>query len=333
MKKRFLFMTMLFTLCLCAAACGKKNTEEADEEIVEEESTDFDIIIGYTVDGEAIDGAPNYAKYDYVSITGGEEAGAYWDEEDCTVYCTGTSKKDITVIVDFTPTVYPIKMHNKGYTDLQDAFDDATIGTVEDIFLWQDYEGSAIVPSDAKIVLYLNGNTIDGVGNDTLTVRGTLTVYGEGSLVNTVENESELSSKTIANYGNLTLDGVTLTNSTSSVTLWNSSNNYSVVNLYDCDITHNLNESNVMINSGTMNIYSGIYHAVSGEGYSVLKINYADAVVNYYDGTFVNYAEGFTVTLLDGTFNNLSPNDLTGTNKLGSAAYADKSDDSEDEEE
>lgn len=325
MKKRILFLASALCLTVAFTGCGKKKAPTKTNDTPAQ--VQVRINATYTIDGVETDELPDGQHYDCVSVKGSEAAHPHWDDASWSVQYDANTTTDLTVTVDFTPTKAHIKMNNLSYDSLQEAFDDATVGVTEVVDLWADVEGHVIVPGDAKIILNLNGHTIDGKGVDTITNRGNLTINGEGTLQNTVTGEN---SKTVTNYGTLTLDGVTLTNSTASVTLWNSSNNYSVVNISNCDITHTVNESNVMINSGTMNLYSGVFHAVSGEGYSVLKINHDNAVVNYYDGSFANYAEGFTVTLYKGTFNNLSPNDIANSNNLGAAAFADKDDTDED---
>lgn len=311
MKKNILKLALTGSMCLMVLiGCGAKETKEPGE---------YTLTTLYTIDGVETAELPDGQFYDYVSITGGEDVNASWDATTWTITADELALEDATCTVDFTYTKSPFKMNHIGYLTLQAAMDAASTTRQETIDCTADYSGYGITPVDTDIILNLNGHTIDGAGNDTITNQSTLSINGDGHLINTVAGEY---SKSIVNYGTLTLTDLTLTNSTDNVTIWNSNNEYSVLNFYNCDVTHEVAASNVIINSGTINIYSGVYHAVSDEGYSVIKENYETATINYYDGSITNSGSGYSVTLLEGTLSNYSTHDIENGNNLGDSATA-----------
>lgn len=317
-RKRILPMLFCCGLAaLTATACGntkKKNLAD---------SAEFAVKVIYSVDGEVTAELPDGLHYDYVSVEGGEDINAEWDISAWELITEEAESGTYTCTVNFTATSAAFKMNNAGYNSLQAAFDAAPSRAVV-IDCLEDFEGHGITSADSNITLNLNGHTISGDGSDTIVNRGTLHIVGDGTLTGVVDGEY---TKTIANYGTLSLKDLTITNATGSTTIWNSHNSYSIMDITNCSITHELADSNVIINSGIMNLHSGVIYSSASEGFSLVKINEDNAVLNYYDGSFSCTGDGFTVTRLAGTFNNYSDHDIIGGNQLGDAAAAHSADD------
>lgn len=316
-RKKIAAFTFGIGLMAVLAGCGKQKSNGVTD------SDTFAVNVRYTIDGKATNELPDGMHYDFVSVSGGESLNAEWDEASWTLVTDEAESGTYTCTVDFTATTAIFKMNNVGYASLQAAFDAASSNPTV-IECLQDYEGHGITSADSQITLRLNGHTIDGIGSDTIVNRGTLSIVGDGTITNTVDGKY---TKTLINYGTLELTDLTISNATSNATIWNSQNAYSVMDITNCSITHEIAESNVIINSGTMNLHSGILFSDASEGYSLLKINHEDAIVNYYDGTFACTGDGFTVTLLFGSFRNYSDHDITQGNQLGDYAKAHSAED------
>lgn len=311
MKKKLLY---IFTLALGISLHISGCTQKEEPAPVD---TPYNLEIKYTIDGVETETVPNGQFYDVNSITGGKEVNAEWDVESWSLNVDEPKHSDVICTVDFTYTKSPFKMNNVGYASLQDALNAVTTDTPAVIDMTGSYNGYGITVVDTDVTLNLNGFTIDGMGSDTITNQGNLTIMGNGLLTNSITGEY---TKTIVNYGTLTLKDLKITNSTDNVTVWNSFNGYSTINLYNCDVTHAVSASNVIINSGTMNLYGGLYHAASDVGYSVIKLNHSGAILNYYDGSIVNSKDGFTVTLVEGNVSNYSLHPIENGNNLGDSA-------------
>lgn len=309
-KKLFSLLMLTFGICLHMTGCSSQKNSDTP-------STPHTLDIKYTIDGKETDKAPNGQFYDVTGITGGKEVNAVWDTATWSLNIDEPLNADVICTVDFTYTKSPFKMNNVGYSSLQEALNAVPTDAESTIDCTASYNGYGITVVDTFVTLNLNGFTIDGMGNDTITNQGNLTITGDGTLTNSISGDY---TKTIVNYGTLTLKDVKITNQTDNVTVWNSFNGYSTINLYNCDVTHAISSSNVIINSGVMNLYGGLYHATSNVGYSVIKLNHFDAVLNYYDGSIVNSGDGFTVTLVEGLVNNYSLHTIENGNNLGESA-------------
>ena len=310
--KRKILVPVIATLSavLLLSGCGKKTkTEKQDKK-------EFTLTTQYIVDGEVSNTAPDGQFYDFVKIENDKNATVEWNIKDWKPE-TSELKEDTTCTVYFTKTTAVFKMNNTGYLTLQSAFNDVEPGIPAVVDCHSDFSGYAVSAAGTEITLNLNGHTIDGVGNNTISNQGLMYIFGEGTITNSLSSESSIS---IVNYGELTLTDVELNNATSSITVWNSDNGISVMNLYNCDATHQVTASNVINNSGVLNIYSGIYYATSDEGFCVIKINGPAAELNYYDGTIDNNGEGFSIGLVDGSFHNLSAHDIEKGYNLGEEA-------------
>mgnify|MGYP003302783905 CR=1 FL=1 len=118
-----------------------------------------------------------------------------------------SSVKASTVNVYFNYTVLPFKINGMGYASLQEAFNAVTDSTPVTIETTANYVGFGATPVGSDITLNLNGFTLDGQGFDTITNNGTLVINGDGIITNTIAGDY---SKSLVNYGNLTINNVTV---------------------------------------------------------------------------------------------------------------------------
>ncbi len=270
-----------------------------------------ELTVNYYVDGTLNNTAPDRNFYDFVSIeSNNEKSGATWDMNTWTL-TTDTLKKDTTVNVYFNYTTSPFKINGTGYKTLQDAFNSVTDTNPVTIEVTGDYNGFAATPVGSDITLHLNGYTLNGEGFDTITNNGTLTINGDGCITNTIAGEY---SKSLVNYGNLTLNNVTIENTTANVSVWNSNNGGSVMQINDCTITREEPDCIVVINSGEMHFNSGTITGNGDKTHPVVYNNADIAVLNLNGGMITNTSGNYTVYCDAGT---VIHNDTVAENTYG----------------
>ena len=270
-----------------------------------------ELTVNYYVDGTLNNTAPDRNFYDFVSIeSDNEKSGATWDMNTWTL-STDTIKKDTTVNVYFNTTVSPFKINGTGYATLQDAFNSVTDTTPVVIETTADFTGFAATPVGSDITLNLNGFTLDGEGFDTITNNGKLTINGDGCITNTVAGEY---SKSLVNYGQLTLNNVTVENTTANVAVWNSNNGGSVMHINDCNIIREELDCIVVINSGEMHFNSGSITGAGDKTHPVVYNNTDIAVLNLNGGIITNTSGNYTVYCDAGT---VVHNDTVAENTYG----------------
>lgn len=250
------------------------------------------VTVHYYVDGELSNTAPDWNFYDFQSIeTENENATATWDSSTWALSYENV-KKDTIFNVYFVYTASPFKINGTGYASLQDAF--ASITDTEPVIVetTADFKGFGATPVGSDVTLRLNGFTIDGEGFDTITCNGTLVIEGEGTITNTTSGEY---SKSIANYGNLTLNNVTVLNTTTNVAIWNSNNGGSILNINDCIITRSELDRIVILNSGQMHINSGEITGNGDKTHPVIYNNTDIAELYLNGGTITNTNGSYTI--------------------------------------
>ncbi len=268
-----LLLSAIMILCFSFLLCGCKEPE---------------LTVNYYVDGTLNNTAPDRNFYDFISIEcSNEKANATWDMNTWQL-TTDKLKKDTSVNIYFEYTSSPFKINGMGYATLQDAFNSVTDTNPVTIETTADYKGFAATPVGSDITLNLNGFTLDGEGFDTITCNGTLTINGEGTVTNTVADEY---SKSLVNYGKLTINNVTVENTTANVAIWNSNNGGSIMNINDCTITRDELDCIVVINSGEMHFNSGSIIGAGDKTHPVLYNN-ADISVLYLEGGVITNTSG-----------------------------------------
>ena len=278
MKKynKFLFF-ILITPILLITLCACQNAE---------------VNINYYVDGNLSVAPPDWNFYDVEKVeTDNEKINVSWDNTTWALQYDEI-KKDTQINVYFAYTKSPFKIDGVGYASLQDAFASVTDSTSVTIETTADYEGFGATPVGSDIILNLNGFTLDGNGFDTITCNGTLTVNGEGTITNTVLGEY---SKSLVNYGTLTINNVTVENTTANVSVWNSNNGGSIMNINECSITREQPDCIVVINSGEMHINSGTIIGAGDKTHPVVYNNADIAVLHLNGGSITNTGDGYTV--------------------------------------
>lgn len=270
-----------------------------------------ELTVNYYIDGTVSNTAPDRDFYDFTSIEcNNEKAAATWDMNTWTL-STDTIKKDTTVNIYFDYTTSPFKINGVGFTTLQDAFNSVTNSTPVTIETTADYSGFGATPVGSNITLNLNGFTLDGEGFDTITCNGTLIINGEGTVTNTVAGDY---SKSLVNYGNLTINNVTIENTTANVAIWNSNNGGSVMNINGCNITRTEPDCIVVINSGEMYFNSGSITGAGDKTHPVVYNN-ADVATLYLNGGIItNTTDNYTVYCDAGT---VIHNDTVAENTYG----------------
>lgn len=255
--------------------------------------------IHYYVDGVVADAAPDRNFYDIVSVKStNPDTNATWNNTTWSLTYT-PPRKDTEINIYFEYTEFPFKIDGVGYETLQDAFAAANAGTATTIETTADYSGYAATPVGSDIVLNLNGFTLDGSGFDTIICNGKLIINGEGCITNSVVGEY---SKSLVNYGALTVNNVTVTNDTTNVSVWNSNNGGSTMALNNCEITHSQN-SIVIINSGEMNLNNCNVTGLGDETHPAIYGNTDISVTNINGGSVINTASGFAICWEAGTMN------------------------------
>lgn len=255
--------------------------------------------VKYIVDGKEVKSAPDRNLYKAVSIeSNSKDATIVWDVATWTLQTSNTTGKE-TVNVYFEYQDKPVTVDGIGFDTLQDAFN--YIGTdAKRIYLTKDVMGGGNTAKDSDIAIELNGFTLDGAGVDAIINNGKMTIYGEGTITNTVDGDY---SKSIVNYGELTLQGVTVTNSTNSVAIWNSENGSSVLTIKDCNISHTLSSVMTIVNSGTMEIVSGTITGCGDSFHPTIYNNRGTSVLTLTGGSITNTADGYAIYNESGTVN------------------------------
>lgn len=272
-----LLLVALATLGTCMLLCGCKEPV---------------ITTNYYIDGTLSNTAPDKNFYDFVSIEcDNDKATVVWDMTTWKL-TTENVNKDTTVNIHFTYTSSPFKINGVGYANLQDAFNSVTDSAPVTIETTADYVGFAATPVGSDITLNLNGFRLDGQGFDTITCNGTLTINGDGLITNTIPGEY---SKSLVNYGTLTINNVQVENSTANVSVWNSNNGGSVMHINDCTITRIEPDCIVVINSGEMYFNSGTITGAGDKTHPVLYNNADVATLYLNGGAIVNTGDNYTV--------------------------------------
>ncbi len=256
------------------------------------------VSINYYVDGTLSNSTPDRNFYDFVSVeSNNEKATVTWDMSSWQLI-TENVKKDTTVNIYFEYTSSPFKINGVGYATLQDAFNSVTDTAPVIIETTADYAGFAATPVGSDITLNLNGFTLDGEGFDTITCNGTLVINGKGTITNTVDGEY---SKSLVNYGNLTIKDINVENTTANVAIWNSNNGGSIMNIDNCTITRDELDCIVVINSGEMHFNSGTITGAGDKTHPVLYNNAEVAVLHLNGGMITNTSGNYTVYRDEGT--------------------------------
>ncbi len=273
--------TSIFLVALCALSC--LFFAGCGEEPV--------VTVNYFVDDTKVEEVPDRNFYDIITLDStNADANATWNQNTWSLTYTPV-KKDTEINVYFEYTKHPFKIDGVGYDDLLEAFATISMDAPITIELTRDYEGFISSPMGSDITLNLNGFTLDGVGFDTISCNGKMVINGEGTITNSVFGEY---SKSLVNYGALTLNNVTVENSTSNVTIWNSNNGGSTMALNDCQISHT-QDCIVIINSGEMNLNNCTVTGAGAETHPTIYSNVEGAVLNLNGGSVKNTATGYTI--------------------------------------
>ncbi len=280
---KVILLNLLLIFILSVYLCGCKEPE---------------VTVNYYVDDALSNTAPDRNFYDFISIeSNNEKANITWDMSAWQLV-TENIKKDTIVNIYFEYTSSPFKINGIGYSTLQDAFNSVTDTAPVTIETTADYAGFAATPINSNITLNLNGFTIDGEGFDTITCNGTLVINGEGTITNTIDGEY---SKSLVNYGNLTINNIIVENTTANVAIWNSNNGGSVMNIDNCTITRDELDCIVVINSGEMHFNSGTITGAGDKTHPVLYNNAEVAVLHLNGGMITNTSDNYTVYRDEGT--------------------------------
>lgn len=283
--KWFLAVSMLSVSVLLTGCSGK------DKDVTPK--------VNYFVDGEKAEAAPDKNFYEAISIeSNSKDASIVWDCESWTMKFDNTTGKE-TVNVYFEYQSKPVTVDGIGFESLQEAFNYCGSGSKR-VYLTKDVVGAGSTAKGSDISIELGGYSIEGNGEDTIINNGTMTIYGAGSITNSVDGEY---SKSIVNYGNLTLQGVTVSNTTNSVTIWNSDNGSSVLTLKDSDISHSVPTTMTIVNSGTMEIVSGSVTGCGDSFHPTVYNNKSESVLTLTGGTITNSSEGYSIYNESGTIN------------------------------
>lgn len=269
------------------------------------------ITVNYYVDGTLSNTAPDRNFYDFISIEcNNEKAVVTWDTPSWKL-TTDKINKDTTINIYFEYTSSPFKINGIGYAGLQDAFNSVTDSNPVTIETTADYAGFGATPVGSNITLNLNGFTLDGEGFDTITCNGTLIIHGEGTITNTVDGEY---SKSLVNYGTLTIQNLTIENTTANVAIWNSNNGGSIMTIDDCTITREEPDCIVVINSGEMHFNNGSITGAGDKTHPVVYNNADVAVLHLNGGIITNTSGNYTVYRDAGT---VIHNDTVAENTYG----------------
>jgi|GEM_PF-4661928 len=286
MKKiRLLFLMSVLGFATLFTGCDKEETGEPK--------------VKYFVDGQEAESAPDKNFYKAVSIeSNSKEATIVWDVATWSLETSNTTGKE-TVNIYFEYQTKPVTVDGIGFDTLQDAFN--YIGAdAKSIYLTKDVIGGGNTAKDSDIRIELGGFTIDGQGKDTIINNGTMKIYGAGTITNSVNGEY---SKSIVNYGDLALIGVTVTNDTDSVAIWNSENGSSILTVDNSDISHSHSNVMTVVNSGTMEIKSGTITGVGDSFHPVVYNNRGSSVLTLTGGSITNNSDGYAIYNESGVIN------------------------------
>lgn len=251
-----------------------------------------EVTVHYYVDGTISNSIPDRNFYDFTSIeSDNANATVVWDEATWQL-STENIKKRTTVNIYFNYTSSPFKMNGTGYDSLQDAFNAVTDANPVTIETTADFNGFGATPVGSDITLNLNGFTLDGQGFDTITCNGKLTINGKGTITNTVPGEY---SKSLVNYGTLTINNVTVENHTANVSIWNSNNGGSTMTIEECTITRSEPDCIVIINSGEMHFISGTITGAGDKTHPVIYNNADISLLYLNGGCIINTSGEYTV--------------------------------------
>ncbi|MCR4647614.1 MAG: hypothetical protein K5776_00900 [Lachnospiraceae bacterium] len=284
-KLSCLFVTSVLAAAMFFTGCSSNETGDPK--------------VKYIVDGQEQESAPDRNFYKAVSIeSNSKDATIIWDVATWSLEASNTTGKE-TVNVYFEYQDKPVTVDGIGFDSLQDAFN--YIGSESKrIYLTKDVKGGGNTAPGSQINIEMGGFTIDGVGEDTIINNGTMTIYGAGTITNSVNGEF---SKSIVNYGDLTLQGVTVTNDTESVAIWNSENGSSVLTIKDSEVSHSNPAVMTVVNSGTMEIVSGSVTGCGDSFHPVLYNNRSGSVLTLTGGSVTNTADGYAIYNETGTIN------------------------------
>ena len=261
--------------------------------------SDPQLKVNYSIDGKKTEELPPQGLYEISSIRcNNKKAVATWD---CNTWSLITQPltKNTTVDLDFTYTKHPFTVNGMGYDDLQSAFDAASARSQAEIHLTCDATGSGVTATDSDITFYLNGFTLDGQGSDTIINCGTMKIVGAGIITNTAGSGE--TSKSIVNYGTLTVSDVTIENSTPSFSVWNSNNGQSDLTLNNCTISRSEPDIMVFVNSGNAHL-SGC--TITGGGdltHPAVLQNEGRATMDIASSKISNTGSGYSVHRNSGT--------------------------------
>lgn len=255
------------------------------------------VYVNYYVDGIKAETPPDHNFYVVQSLDcNNEEANATWNSETWELTYQPV-KKDTEINVHFTYTPFPFTIDGIGFETLQDAFSYAAGYESVTIETTANFSGYAASATGTDITLNLNGFILDGAGFDTITCNGKMIINGEGTITNTIVGEY---SKSLVNFGALTLNNVNIENGTTNVSVWNSNNGGSTMVMNEC-VVKRTDDCIVVINSGEMSLNSCTIEGAGIETHPVLYINAEEAFLTAKGGAITNTSTGYSVYLESGT--------------------------------
>lgn len=279
-KFKITVLTFAIALVSVFAACSK-GSETSEPQVK------------YFVDGKEQACAPDRNMYEAVSIeSNSKDANIAWNSSSWELEMSNI-KGNEKINVYFEYQTHPVTVDGIGFDDLQSAFNYiGSEGGAKRVYLTADVNGAGTTAVGSDIAIEMNGFTIDGCGRDTIINNGKMAIYGAGTITNSMDGEY---SKSIVNYGELTLQGITVTNSTSSVCVWNSSNGSSSLIIKDSYISHSASGSIAVINSGNMELVSGSITGCGDAFHPALYNNDSSAVLTLTGGSVDNTSEGYAI--------------------------------------
>lgn len=281
-KKIMLLVSVAATAMLCACAGAKPETK-----------------VKYYVDGVEQETAPDKNFYEPVDIkSNSQNASVIWD---CATWSLQTANIEgkVNIEIYFEYQKNPVTVDGIGFATLQEAFNYA--GTDQKkVYLTRDLQDSGSTAVGSNIDLELGGFSIDGQGKDTIINNGKMMILGQGTITNTVDGEY---SKSVVNYGELLIQGAVVSNSTNSVTIWNSENGQSVLTIIDSEISHSVPTVMTVVNSGTMELVSGTITGCGDSFHPTLYNNRAESMLTLSGGSVNNTADGYSIYNENGIVN------------------------------
>lgn len=276
-KFRYIILTSILAMVMMFAGCDKEANKDPK--------------VHYIIDGVEAKEAPDKNFYKAVSIeSNSEDAVVVWDVATWKLETSNVTGKE-TINVYFEYQDKPVTVDGIGFNTLQEAFDYIGAGNKR-VYLTKDVNGSGTSAVGSVINIELNGFTIDGNGEDTIINNGEMYIFGAGVITNTVNGDY---SKSIVNYGTLTLQGVEVTNTTDSVTVWNSENGSSTLTIKDSNISHIKSSVMTVVNSGNLEIVSGSITGTGDSFHPTLYNNRGTSVLTLTGGNIANTADGYAI--------------------------------------